>query len=190
MDDPDEEHRRQRLADAAKKLGGNTALGRELGYTNGSFVGQMLNGSRPIAEKTVKKVQALKGFGNWFSRPADISGQSVTTEGAVNSYTDNGSKTDEMPVKVRFVAVNLTDTVLLLGAFLEAMNAEQLEMAEVMLSKLLKKPEQRFQWAPLVGALVTAPTTSSGSEYVDRVIRRQKAEVFETQPAKLEETKR
>lgn len=58
--------RRERLADLAQKRGGNAALGRELGYRDGAFVGQMIRGIRPITEKTVSAAHALPGAAGWF----------------------------------------------------------------------------------------------------------------------------
>jgi phage repressor protein C with HTH and peptisase S24 domain len=54
----------------AKKRGGNATLGRELGYRDGAYVGQMIKGLRPITEKTIERAEALQGCAGWFSVPA------------------------------------------------------------------------------------------------------------------------
>lgn len=69
---PDQGWRRERLRALAEHVdfGGKAGLGRALGYKDGAFVGQMLNGLRPITEKTVAAVHALRGgkFRGWFER--------------------------------------------------------------------------------------------------------------------------
>jgi hypothetical protein len=65
-------HRRQRLADllAHEEFSGNKAeLGRALGYTSGAFVRQMIDGERPVTEKTVALVHSIRGgkFKDWFA---------------------------------------------------------------------------------------------------------------------------
>lgn len=49
---PDQGWRRERLRALAEHVdfGGKAGLGRALGYKDGAFVGQMLNGLRPIVE--------------------------------------------------------------------------------------------------------------------------------------------
>lgn len=61
-----QEWRRKRLASAAEKQGGKAELGRALGYKDGAFVGQMLRGERPITEKTVSALEAIRGYAGWF----------------------------------------------------------------------------------------------------------------------------
>lgn len=63
------EWRRQRLEALAGKRGGNASLGRELGYKDGAFVGQMIKGLRPITEKTIERAEALPGCAGWFVKP-------------------------------------------------------------------------------------------------------------------------
>lgn len=60
--------RRTRLEALANQLGGKAELGRKLGYEDGSFVGQMIKGLRPITEKTVRAAEAIdRRFRNWFA---------------------------------------------------------------------------------------------------------------------------
>lgn len=68
--DAEQEWRKQRLIDASAKAGGDAELGRMLGHKSGAQVGHMSYGRRPITEKTVAKVEALRGFAGWFSRQA------------------------------------------------------------------------------------------------------------------------
>ncbi|QEA12702.1 S24 family peptidase [Comamonas flocculans] len=64
-----QESRRMRLADAVNKLAeGNVAsFGRLLGYRGGAFVRQMLLGRRAISDKTVRRIESLRGMRGWFS---------------------------------------------------------------------------------------------------------------------------
>lgn len=59
-------HRRRRLQAAVDRLGSKAELGRRLGYQDGSHVGQMLRGEKPITEKTVIALEALPGMAGWF----------------------------------------------------------------------------------------------------------------------------
>lgn len=65
--------RPNRLADAIQKLsGGNvTAFGRLLGYSDGTYVRQMLLGNRAVSEKSVRRIEELRGLRNWFA-PQDL----------------------------------------------------------------------------------------------------------------------
>ena len=59
-----QEQRRVRLADAVDRLcGGNVAaFGRLLGYRSGAFVRQMLLGNRAVSDKTVRRIEAMRGL--------------------------------------------------------------------------------------------------------------------------------
>lgn len=61
--------RRDRLGAAANKLGGDAELGRQLGHKNGAQVGHMRAGRRPITEKTIERIEAIRGFAGWFAPP-------------------------------------------------------------------------------------------------------------------------
>lgn len=64
--------RAQRLHALAEKLGGNNAMGRQLGMTNGTFIGQMRRGERAITEKFIAKVaEHIRGTEGWFDPPRD-----------------------------------------------------------------------------------------------------------------------
>lgn len=69
-----QELRRVRLADAVKKLseGNVTAFGRLLGYDGGAFVRQMLLGGRAVSDKTVRRIESLRGMHAWFSQPPAV----------------------------------------------------------------------------------------------------------------------
>lgn len=64
-----DEWRKKRLADLADQMGSKAALGRALGYKSGAFVRQMIEGERPITEKTIEAVHAMPGYAHWFERP-------------------------------------------------------------------------------------------------------------------------
>lgn len=62
----------ERLAAASKKCGGDAELGRLIGHQSGAQIGHMLKGRRPVTEKTVKKIETLRGFEGWFDQqPSD-----------------------------------------------------------------------------------------------------------------------
>ena len=54
------------MLDLADRLGGRASLGRALGYKDGAFVRQMIEGEKPITEKTIAKVEHLPGCAGWF----------------------------------------------------------------------------------------------------------------------------
>lgn len=62
--------RRERLEALAKHMGGKAALGRALGFKDGAYVSHMINGLRPITEKTVSECESLPGCSGWFSDQA------------------------------------------------------------------------------------------------------------------------
>lgn len=67
-----QEWRIDRLRALTIREGGNTALGRRLGYRDGAYIGQMLRGDRPITEKFILAVHSLTGYGGWFDIDADL----------------------------------------------------------------------------------------------------------------------
>lgn len=56
------EERIKRLQLASERVGGDAALGRMLGYYDGAFVGAMLRGTRPISEKTIRKMLEIRSL--------------------------------------------------------------------------------------------------------------------------------
>lgn len=48
-------------------MGGRAALGRALGYKDGAYINHMINGLRPITEKTITQCEQLPGATGWFS---------------------------------------------------------------------------------------------------------------------------
>lgn len=69
---PNQAHRIERLRAllAHGDFGGvRSRLGEALGYKSGAFVRQMLDGERPITEKTVLAAESMRGgkFRGWFS---------------------------------------------------------------------------------------------------------------------------
>lgn len=85
MTDP--QVRIERLKAAIDRLceGNANEFGRRLGYKDGTFIRQMLNGSRPVTEKTITAVEGLPGLRGWFGAglfdanisPAPIGARSV-----------------------------------------------------------------------------------------------------------------
>lgn len=62
-----DEQRRERLDRAAERVGGKAELGRKLGYKDGHFVGQMIRGGRPITEKTIRALLAIREVADLFA---------------------------------------------------------------------------------------------------------------------------
>lgn len=51
--------------------GGNkNAFGRRMGWSDGTYVRQMLAGKRPITEKLIRSIQAIPGMEGWFEEAA------------------------------------------------------------------------------------------------------------------------
>jgi hypothetical protein len=89
MSFPPEKWRRERLAELAKTKGGRAALGRLLGLTSGAFIRQMIDGERPITEKTIKALQGLEGCAGWFDSPIRTPPPSpATSEDPFGALTD------------------------------------------------------------------------------------------------------
>lgn len=63
-----DEWRRERMQALVEKFSSKAALGRALGYKDGAFVRQMIDGERPITEKTVEAVHQLTGCSGWFEK--------------------------------------------------------------------------------------------------------------------------
>jgi len=64
------EQRRERLSKAIDHLtqGDKSAFGRRLGFKDGAFIRQMLSGSRPISEKTIRHIENMPGMTGWFTQ--------------------------------------------------------------------------------------------------------------------------
>lgn len=75
--------RAARFADLLReKYSGNkAALGKALGYSSGAYVRQMVEGERPITEKTIKKIHELPGCRGWMNKPSPSSAPPPETEG-------------------------------------------------------------------------------------------------------------
>lgn len=83
----DQEARRRRFRElVASQFGDNKAdAGRALGYKDGAFVRQLLEGERPITEKTIARIEGVLGgrFAGWFTqkaRPATADLRTVSDE--------------------------------------------------------------------------------------------------------------
>lgn len=59
--------RRERVERAADRVGGKAELGRLLGYKDGAFVGQMIRGTRPVTEKTLRRLLEIRSVADLFS---------------------------------------------------------------------------------------------------------------------------
>lgn len=66
------EYRIQRLKDAIDQIskGNKSDFGRKLDMRDGAFIRQMLSGTRPITEKTIRSIEAFHGMEDWFAPPS------------------------------------------------------------------------------------------------------------------------
>jgi hypothetical protein len=77
------EYRIQRLKDAIDHIskGNKSDFGRKLDMRDGAFIRQMLAGTRPITEKTIRSIEAFHGMDGWFTPPIRSARQSATASG-------------------------------------------------------------------------------------------------------------
>jgi hypothetical protein len=63
-----------RLQAAIDKLdaGNLNAFGRRMGLKDGSYIGQMLRGTRPITEKFVRKLESIPQMDGWFDPDQNV----------------------------------------------------------------------------------------------------------------------
>lgn len=63
------ERLRQLLADAIQKLAGGSAdkLGRLMGYTNGGFIREIVNGKKPVRRAIIERMHQIEGGAGWFN---------------------------------------------------------------------------------------------------------------------------
>lgn len=64
------EQRRELLSKAINHLtqGDRSAFGRRLGFKDGAFIRQMINGSRAVSEKTIRHIESIPGMSGWFTQ--------------------------------------------------------------------------------------------------------------------------
>lgn len=69
-----QDYRKARLEQFLEQVfkGQKAALGRALGYKDGSFVGQMLRGERSISEATVEQIENLPDGKGWFGSAVEL----------------------------------------------------------------------------------------------------------------------
>lgn len=62
-------YRIDRLKEAVDRVsqGNKSDFGRKLGFKDGAFIRQMLAGTRPVTEKTVRAIEALHSMKGWFN---------------------------------------------------------------------------------------------------------------------------
>ncbi|WP_106856076.1 S24 family peptidase [Caballeronia novacaledonica] len=72
--------------------GNISEFGRRLGYKDGAFVRQMLNGSRVVSEKTIRAVEAIPGLRGWFNSASVSAAPSGTEHEAYKSDSANSDR--------------------------------------------------------------------------------------------------
>ena len=139
--------RRERLAELAQKRGGNAALGRELGYRDGAFVGQMIRGIRPITEKTVSAAHALPGAAGWFylDQEAVSAMQSTSSAGGGLSVANAAA-----------AASALANALEVLAASLNELPDARRELAAQHLQTLARAPDSKRAREALLSTMLPA----------------------------------
>jgi len=127
----------QRLQALAEKVGGKTALGRKLGYQNGAFVSQMIQGHRPISEKTIFAIHQLPGCRGWFD-----------------------SATDTHPAMMGASSTLLAQSLEIIVAALRQADDLTRDQAAPLLAHLVKTPERAPEIVPRLSALLDRPPPS------------------------------
>lgn len=61
-----------RLKELSNQFGGNTALGKKLGYSSGAHIGNLISGFRPITEKFIVKTEQSLRLNGWFSPSVEV----------------------------------------------------------------------------------------------------------------------
>lgn len=135
--------RAKRLDALVEKLGSNNELGRQLGMSNGTFIGQMRRGERAITEKFIAKVEAsIRGTKGWFS-PQNLPQNTAAGVGEeIATFSHNGDK--------------LTSSLLYLGEQLEGLDDYKRNAVGQLLLGLSKKPEDALKIATDIKALINS----------------------------------
>lgn len=90
----EKQYRRRRLEELTQHqdFGGTSGLAAAAGWANGNYVRQLIRGNRPITEKTIEKLESLRGskFKGWFSssplsNPADGGATRNSNQGALRT---------------------------------------------------------------------------------------------------------
>jgi len=108
-------------------------LGRKLGYQNGAFISQMIQGHRPITEKTIFAIHQIPGCKGWFDAPDD------TNPATINE------RTDPLPYSLEVVASALR-------------HSDDLTLVQVkpLMACLVETPERAPEIVPRLSALLAA----------------------------------
>ena len=124
MSEQTDEWRQKRMLDLSERLGGNAPLGRALGYKDGAFVRQMIEGERPITEKTVAKAERLPGCVGWFD---------------VGNVVQPSSSVVTMPQRL-----TLRAAVDLIADQLDQLSPEQRDVAQGLMHALARTPRAQL----------------------------------------------
>lgn len=141
MSEQTDEWRQQRMVDLADRLGGRAPLGRALGYKDGAMVRQMIEGERPITEKTIAKAERLPGCAGWFhSSGAAQASSSVVT----------------MPQRL-----TLRAAVDLIADQLDQLSPEQRDVAQGLMHALARTPRAQLVRECFVTSLAGEESTGN-----------------------------
>ena len=85
------QQRRELLSKAIDHLtfGDRSAFGRRLGFKDGAFIRQMLNGSRAVSEKTIRHIESIPGMRGWFTQADGNEPPALPRAHATNASPDD-----------------------------------------------------------------------------------------------------
>lgn len=138
------EFRKKRLIALVDRYGGRTKLGKELGWTSGAYVRQMIAGERPITEKFIERAEEQLQLPGWFNSP-DAPGQPPRAEDVTKQYPPSTPPS----LKSHVVAIGL--------ALAEVDEIRRSAIAEL-LAELARQPHE----ADAIGDHITALLSSLG----------------------------
>lgn len=142
--------RQKRMADFAAAMGGDKTAGQKLGFRDGAYIGQMVKGKRPITEKTIGKVQKIRGFDKWFDA-------TVATE------TGDANATGARAV-IRFdAAPTLADHLQGLGSQLLKLDEKGRKLAGTLLAEFALDPSDATQVAAMLQGALDAANAQEAS---------------------------
>lgn len=126
------------LAAVDRVSGGNrTAFGKKLGYKDGAFVRQMLAGTRPVTEKTIRQIEELPNMAGWFTGRLTLPASGTPAAAPVSMAAARGRPSLLIALEV-------------LGEHLEAADEEARADATAMLMLYARNPGKNRGQAPLI----------------------------------------
>lgn len=131
------EYRKQRLQALVELRyeDNKAALGHAMGFKDGAYISQMLNGRRPITEKAIEKFELLPGAANWFAPPTD--GPQMVASAPHIAH-----------------AIGSVPVVLAFASMLKTLSETQRKYMALLLSDLALQPDKAPEIAPEIARLL------------------------------------